>query len=484
MMHALVLLHRWLGVAFCLLFAMWFASGMVMHFVPFPAPTEAERLAGLAPIDLGGVRRGPADAVAASAIAGADRVRLVERTDGPVYLISDSAHVAALHAADLSGAAVDSQPLALAIAADYASRRGWDAVAASVAAPSRYDQWTLAGGFDRHRPLYRVALNDRPGTELYVSSTTGEVVLTTARWQRTWNYFGSIAHWIYPTALRVHPAAWSVLLWWLSLLALIAAAAGAVVGVLRIGAECGRLVSPYGGMKALHHWVGLACMAFVLSFIFSGWLSMDDGRLFSSGKPAAADAAALAGLPEWQAMPPDELNRVAAAAIEVEWFAFGGRIHRRERGGTGERFLFPAGEEHGEVLSAQTFLRPDDIDAAARRLGRPCKPAIAVDATDDYAVSSTDPGAPVFRLVCGDDWFDIDGENGVVLEKLDSSGRSYRWLYRGLHTLDFPVLTARPALRATLIVGLCGAGLIFSLTGVVIAWRRLLASFRSSAPLA
>src|SRR5215469_18865002 len=40
-MHSLTALHRWWGVAFCLLFAMWFASGIVMHFVPFPARSEA-----------------------------------------------------------------------------------------------------------------------------------------------------------------------------------------------------------------------------------------------------------------------------------------------------------------------------------------------------------------------------------------------------------------------------------------------------------
>lgn len=47
MMRAIVLLHRWLGIAFCLVFAMWFATGIVMHFVPFPSLTEAERFAGL-----------------------------------------------------------------------------------------------------------------------------------------------------------------------------------------------------------------------------------------------------------------------------------------------------------------------------------------------------------------------------------------------------------------------------------------------------
>jgi hypothetical protein len=40
-MRALILLHRWPGVAFCLLFAMWFATGIVMHLVPFPALPES-----------------------------------------------------------------------------------------------------------------------------------------------------------------------------------------------------------------------------------------------------------------------------------------------------------------------------------------------------------------------------------------------------------------------------------------------------------
>jgi hypothetical protein len=56
-MRVLTLVHRWLGILFCLLFAMWFASGIVMHFVPFPALTEAERIEGLAVVEgLAGLR--------------------------------------------------------------------------------------------------------------------------------------------------------------------------------------------------------------------------------------------------------------------------------------------------------------------------------------------------------------------------------------------------------------------------------------------
>jgi hypothetical protein len=473
-MRALILLHRWLGVAFCLLFAMWFASGIVMHFVPFPALIGTERLAGLAVLDVRGLTHGPADALAASGISDGARVRLLQRPDGLVYLVSGPSRMIAFRASGLADAAVREPALGLAIATNYAQQRGFDFRGATVSGLAPYDQWTVSGGFDRYRPLYRVALNDGPGTELYVSSTTGEVVLYTTSWQRGWNYVGSVAHWIYPTMLRSHPAVWSSLLWWLSLLALAGATAGALVGTLKIGAVGSPLASPYSGVQAWHHWLGLCCMVFVLTWIFSGWLSMDDGRLFSIGTPTDAEMVSVAGMPDWNALPHDETRRISSRTIEVEWFAFGGRIYRRESGGAGEQRLLRAGSDQAET----EFLRPAEVDAAASHLARGCDGAVVIGSGDHYAAATIMPDAPVFRVVCGDVWFHIDGANGALLEKLDSSRRVYRWLYGALHTLNFPVLTARPALRTSIIVLLCGFGFAFSLTGVVIAWRRLRSCFR------
>jgi hypothetical protein len=42
-----------------------------------------------------------------------------------------------------------------------------------------------------------------------------------------------------------------------------------------------------------------------------------------------------------------------------------------------------------------------------------------------------------------------------------------------LHTLDFALFASRPLLRSTVIVALCLCGVAFSLTGAVLAWRRL-----------
>jgi uncharacterized iron-regulated membrane protein len=476
MTRTLILLHRWLGVAFCLCFAIWFATGIVMHFVPFPALTEAERFGALAPIDVRAIRHGPAEAVATSALKDAERVRLQQRSDAPIYLVTGPSGVQALSAADLSSAAVTSEQLALAIALDHARRRGLDTSRATVAELAHYDQWTVPNGLDPHRPLYRIAIHDGQDTEIYVSSTTGEVVRDTTRAERWWNYAGSVPHWIYPTVLRSHWTAWDRTVWWLSLIATIAAMTGAVLGILRLRfTRQRRLASPYRGWHAWHHWLGLASSVFILTWIVSGWLSMDHGRLFSLDKLSAMEAKALNGTPAWDTLAPDEVQRLSAQAREVEWFAFGGQIHRRERIFLGVQHLFVASAS--ETIN-RSFLAADDVSAVAPMPASGCSAAVAIAAGDNYSIEPTMPDAPVYRLVCGDLWYHIDGASGAVLEKLDSSRRAYRWFYSALHTLDIPALMAAPGVRTVLIVALCVLGLVFSLSGVVIGWRRLRMTLR------
>jgi hypothetical protein len=245
-MRFLATLHRWWGVAFCLLFATWFASGIVMHFVPFPV-----------------------------------------RHEGPLP-------------------------------------RGLEVLRAT-AQTIDYDQWTVGGDFDSDRPFSRIAPDDEAGTEIYISASSGQVVLTTTRNERLLNYTGSIAHWLYPTQLRHHKRVWNALMWWLSLLATVGAALGVVLGLIRLATG-----PAYRGLQRWHHICGLIFAPFILSWIFSGFLSMDEG-------------------------------------------------------------LIP----HGEML------------------------------------------------------------------------------FRTLHTLDFPPLSNHPLLRSAAIIALCLCGLAFSLTGAILAWRRM-----------
>jgi PepSY-associated TM region len=473
-MRLLATLHRWWGVAFCLLFAMWFASGIVMHFVPFPARLGADHSPGRVAIDRDQVAHGPAQAVAASGIRNVTRVRLVGRHDGPVYFVFGPSAARVLPAADLAEGGVRSASTALDMALSGARSLGLDVSRAGAAEQTPYDQWTVSGEFNADRPLYRVAINDADGTELYVSSKTGAVVLITTLKARALNYFGGVVHWLYPSALRRHALAWNAMMWWLSLAATIGAVIGVVIGLLRL-TQAGRGATPYRGLQAWHHWLGLAFAPFILSWIFSGFLSMADARL-SSTSASPAEALALAGAPAWDRLAPGALDGITASASEIEWFALAGHIYRRERGAVGAQRISLAAPETDVAQSPRAFLGADEIDFAAKQLGRDCGHAAAVGAADPYRATPQLPEAPVFRIVCGKVWYEIDGAIGALVSRLDPARRVYRWLFAGLHTLDFPWLRSRPPLRTAIIVALCLCGFGFSLSGVVLAWRRVKAS--------
>ena len=159
-----------------------------------------------------------------------------------------------------------------------------------------------------------------------------------------------------------------------------------------------------------------------------------------------------------------------AQAKEVEWFFFDREPYRRDRTAANTQVL--SRDDLGSTSSApRAYFTQAETESLARRLPGACQTAL-IDATDVYATVRSAPSAPLYRVTCGDIWYQIDGASGAV-ERLDPSRRAYRWLFDALHTLDFPYLTARPGLRGALVVILCGCGLAFSLTACVIAWRRV-----------
>jgi hypothetical protein len=469
MLRMLVVTHRWLGIVLGPLFAMWFASGIVMHFVPFPQLDESERVAGLPPLRLEGPLHGPAEAVTALGMTDALRVRLLRRADGPIYLVTGTSGSTALRASDLGSAVVPSARIALVIGKDYARQRGIKAADSAEIVLIDHDQWTVAGHYQRHRPLYRLALGDEAGTEIYISSKTGEVVLDTTHRQRGWNFVGSVAHWIYPTQLRSKPELWSAVVWWLSFAAFLSVLMGAILGIVRLQVAGKQFVSPFRGMHWWHHVLGLASLIFVTTWIFSGWLSMDDGLLFSKARASNTELAAVSGAPPWDRLTNDALMHITPSAREVEWFGFDGRLFRREITAANAQRL----EEVGDGARMRQFLPLDALDPIAARLGPDCGDPTELDGTDHYAIAAAMPDGPVYRIACGDVWYDIDASNGALLQRTDSSRRAYRWLYQGLHTLDFPALARRSMLRTVLIVSLCAIGFVFSLTGLMIGARRL-----------
>jgi len=67
----------------------------------------------------------------------------------------------------------------------------------------------------------------------------------------------------------------------------------------------------------------------------------------------------------------------------------------------------------------------------------------------------------------------VDAGRGTVLRKEERLTRLNRWLYHGLHSLDFPFLYYRRPLWDIIVIVLSAGGLGLSLAAVSPAWQRL-----------
>src|SRR5437588_4758952 len=286
----LYVVHRWIGIGSCLLFAMWFMSGVVMMYVAFPQLTETERLMALPPIVWDKVQVNPDRAMEAAGFTRYPRdLRLAMLNEEPVYrLLGWDGERQTISAVD--GRTIDlvAPEQALAVA-----RHHPNAVRPELKDTVERDQWSVTARFDSLRPLYLVSLGDPDGTELYISSRNGEIALDTTRRERVWNWLGSIPHWIYPTILRKDGATWRLVVLWISGVCMVAAVTGFWIGILRMRLRrryTNDAVSPYRGWMAWHHIAGLIGGVSVLTWMFSGWLSLNPGDFFT-GRGTAREMA-------------------------------------------------------------------------------------------------------------------------------------------------------------------------------------------------
>jgi hypothetical protein len=83
---------------------------------------------------------------------------------------------------------------------------------------------------------------------------------------------------------------------------------------------------------------------------------------------------------------------------------------------------------------------------------------------------------PVLRVRYADPqetWLYVDPATGSIAQRSEKVTRLRRWLYQGLHSLDFPFLYFRRPLWDIVVIVLSIGGLVLSATTVTPAWRRL-----------
>jgi vitamin B12 transporter len=503
--RTLFLTHRYLGVALCLLFLIWFISGIAMLYVRMPILYPAERFNLLEPIPLDQVMVSPQTAARAIDSSTARRIRMGTLEGRPAY------HVL-----------VADQPWRTVYADTGASVRGIDPAAAeritariTGARSPRFmetvetiDQWTLTNSLNQHRPLHRVALDNEAGTEVYVSAWTGEIVMRTTARERALAWIGPIVHWGAPEVLRTRVAAWRQIMIWLSTAGVGLAISGIWIGIRRYRRRGYRFADgsvarvPYRGLKMWHHWAGLAFGLVTLTWIVSGLLYLNPGgsrarpldttttmspysvggiRSSTSTLPGQSEAFAGGRFDPAQVsiIPSDAWARVgrSEAIREVEMGVFGGRPYYTFFADPVTSWTIAA--DRANAVPHTRFDTDALIDAAARAVPHATiREATLLGGYDAYwySVGAVAPKrTPVLRVKFDDEaatWFYIDPHTGTILRRYDTYGRVMRWAINGLHTLDFPFLMFnRPAWDLTIILLSLG-GIALSGSGLWMGWRR------------
>jgi hypothetical protein len=529
MRRHLYLWHRYLGIALCLLFALWFVSGVVMMYVRMPILFPQERFQFLEPFDPAAVALAPDEALERSGVQNLRRVRLASLSGRPVYYILRAGERwSGVYADD--GAPVEEVTSAAARA--IVARFYPGATPQVIRTVEEIDQWTLTNSLNLHRPLHRIAIGDAAGTQVYVSSHTGEIVMRTTSRERALAWLGPIIHWGAPELLRTRVGLWRNSMLWISFAGVVLTITGIWIGLMRYRRRGYRLrqgpsSSPYVGWKRWHHYGGLAFGLVTLTWMVSGWLYLNPGGSRSGplstvttmspynvggvradNSAVTAHGLALAGGPFDRTLytrgPAEVWRRMAGGGAGQA--AFVAAPAREEAAPQRGRYDFPreieltrVGGEPFYVFYAdwdRSWLVPASPGApwdvqehfgerrltelAARMIpGARLTEARFVHEYDAYyySVGAVAPKRlPVFLAKFDDPdhtWYYINAHTGTVFRRYDTHGRVMRWLVNGLHTLDFPLLFAnRPAWDLAIII-LSAGGLALSLTGVVLGWRRV-----------
>lgn len=482
MIRAIIVLHRYLGVAVGLVMTAWCLSGFVMMYHGYPQTTPQERLQGLERLRLDGccdLARLKLDD--AEAVSGFRLEMLAGRPVLRLRLESGRPRVLDL----LSGDPLDQiiPSMALAVARSYGAGRH---IAGS---PLRLglldqDQWTLEGA-GRRGPIHKLRFDDRAGTDVYVADATGEVVQDTSRAERVWSWFGAVPHWLYPTVLRRNGPLWTNVVVWTSLVGVFLTVTGLWLGVVRFRRYASGRWSPFRGWAFWHHMAGLAAGSLTLAWVASGLLTMNPWGLLESeaGLPQRTRlAGAATGV---------EVKRVLslAPALAVGDPARDDVVQLRSAT-LGGRLFVMAVQRSGGMARFDASGRPSPLHAAelARAIagldgGRGAALARIVE-PDAYYYTGYEAAAklPAYRVGLADadrTTLYLDADTGEVVRGVDATARASRWLHTGLHDWDFAGLRTRPLWDAVVLALLAGATAVCA-TGTWLALQRVKLDLRKA----
>jgi len=460
----LILTHRYLGIALCLLFVMWFVSGVAMIFARgMPGLTPEVRFQHLPVLDSSTIRLSPAEAAEGAQLERSpNRAILLTVMDRPAYRFSIGRSTTTVFAD--TGDVLDNvgEAQAMKIASRFMNVPETQLhYAGELLEP---DQWTLEER--RVLPAHKITVDDPAHTVLYVSEETAEVALLTTRGTRALAWFAAIPHWMYFSPLRQNGPVWREVVLWTSGVATVLAVIGIMLGFTQYSTR-------YAGLMRWHYVSGVVFGVFCLTWVFSGLLSMEPFFWASGGGTGDRIAQALrGGTLDLEHFPNLSLP---GDSKEVEYLRIQGEHYYLVRTHLPESLLVSADARQirRDVFSTESLM--DRV-----KQGNPDVPivesALLSKYDSYYHPTERKPPLPVLRVKFADpdaSWIYIDPRMSQIVTRFTRRERLQRWIYHGLHSLDFNFWYYQGPVWTSAMVLLNAGGALLSTIGVILAIKRV-----------
>ena len=365
------------------------------------------------------------------------------------------------------------------------------------------DQWTLTGG---EMPLHKIILDD--GTQLYISTESGQVLQKTTRGNRALAWVAAIPHWFYFTSLRVNQTLWYKVVCWTAGIGCLLALAGVALSFTQLKIKRPfnlRNISsyiPYAGWMRWHYIVGSIFGVLTFTWVFSGLLSMEpfayltgptlEGNLRAVLAGGSVDATEFPAIDAeaWKRLIPDrQVKEIDYARIQGDpYFVVrtSPAVVDASRDRPHQPYYSQTGVDPTRVLinarTMQVRSEPFSAESLMSRVRETWPDVRVVESSmltqyDSYYYSRDGQRPlPVLRVKLDDPvqtWIYIDATMSQQVAAIHRLDRFERWIYNGFHSLDFSFWYYNTPVWFTGVILLSLGGTAVSIIGMYLGFARM-----------
>lgn len=321
---------------------------------------------------------------------------------------------------------------------------------------------------------------DERHTQAYACPKTGTIVQESSRTERWLARFGAIPHWLYFKELRLNQSLWAKVIIWISGIGAIMCLTGIVVGIYR--SRKWRKIKKKGLMSfspykkkwfRWHHILGMTFGIFTFTFVLSGMFSLTELPQWLMPMDNSIDYRALwhekASAPNFTRSIQDVIAPKALSTTKQIQFT---QIDSNSYYLLYTKYRVPIfiNARTQDSLFIKTFSNQEIAAMVKQKFANYAYSIEKMTESDNYYNANGNTVAKIRFQDQNRTWIYISTANPHQLRIIDKNTRFRRWLYKALHTFNFPKVREFEWLRITLLLIANTLGTLISITSVVLAY--------------